>query len=120
MSPLQANYSIISFFCCFFSLNYRSFNVKLSAMTIRAYWVSLSYFDQQLLPYLAPDHTPLGVRVEVPFGNKTCMGIGICWGDCDLASAKLKPIIAVDDQVLLYTEHMKHLAHCIRQYYHSP
>ena len=89
-------------------------------MSIRAFWVSLSYFDQQLLPYLAPDHTPLGVRVEVPFGNKTCMGIGICWADCDLESSKLKPIIAVDDQVLLYTDHMKHLAHCIRQYYHSP
>ena len=53
-------------------------------MTIRAYWVSLSYFDQQLLPYLAPDHTPLGVRVEVLLAIKPAwalvfVGVIVIW-----------------------------------------
>ena len=76
------------------------------------------YFD-----YLLPDFFSVtkGVRVSVPFGSQTKVGIVIDFPEIsDVPDEKLKPIKAVLDLEPIFDEEMFKLLNWAANYYHAP
>ncbi|MDO4427640.1 MAG: primosomal protein N' [Moraxella sp.] len=76
------------------------------------------YFD-----YLYDNHAParIGVRVKVPFGRRTLVGMVVGISDTsDVPFEKLKPISQTLDTAPLFDEAWLSLARWLSQYYHYP
>lgn len=80
----------------------------------------MRYFD-----YLVPDNLSgklaRGVRVAVPFGRQTKIGVVVeCPESSDIPANKLKPIQAVLDDQPLFDDEMWTLLQWAADYYHAP
>ncbi len=74
-----------------------------------------------LIPEALRAHAQIGMRVRVPFGHKTC--IGILWDripDSELPRARLKPIYELVDSVPLLDAPARKLLRWAAAYYHHP
>ncbi|WGE86639.1 primosomal protein N' [Actinobacillus equuli subsp. haemolyticus] len=76
------------------------------------------YFDYLLPPFLS---AVKGVRVEVPFGNQTKIGVVVDFPKTsDVSEDKLKPIKAVLDLEPIFDEEIWALIRWAARYYHAP
>ncbi len=76
------------------------------------------YFDYLLPPFLS---AVKGVRVEVPFGNQTKIGVAVDFPETsDVPEDKLKPIKAVLDLEPIFDEEIWTLLRWAARYYHAP
>lgn len=76
------------------------------------------YFDYLLPPFLS---AVKGVRVEVPFGNQTKIGVVVDFPETsDVPEDKLKPIKAVLDLEPIFDEEIWTLLRWAARYYHAP
>ncbi|WP_423841681.1 primosomal protein N' [Actinobacillus equuli] len=76
------------------------------------------YFDYLLLPFLS---AVKGVRVEVPFGNQTKIGVVVDFPKTsDVSEDKIKPIKAVLDLEPIFDEEIWALIRWAARYYHAP
>ncbi|WGE58146.1 primosomal protein N' [Actinobacillus equuli subsp. equuli] len=76
------------------------------------------YFDYLLPPFLS---AVKGVRVEVPFGNQTKIGVVVDFPKTsDVSEDKIKPIKAVLDLEPIFDEEIWVLLSWAARYYHAP
>ncbi|WP_423841545.1 primosomal protein N' [Actinobacillus equuli] len=76
------------------------------------------YFDYLLPPFLS---AVKGVRVEVPFGNQTKIGVVVDFPKTsDVSEDKIKPIKAVLDLEPIFDEEIWALIRWAARYYHAP
>ncbi|WP_423841611.1 primosomal protein N' [Actinobacillus equuli] len=76
------------------------------------------YFDYLLPPFLS---AVKGVRVEVPFGNQTKIGVVVDFPETsDVSEDKLKPIKAVLDLEPIFDDEIWTLLRWAARYYHAP
>lgn len=76
------------------------------------------YFDYLLPPFLS---AVKGVRVEVPFGNQTKIGVVVDFPKTsDVSEDKIKPIKAVLDLEPIFDEEIWALLSWAARYYHAP
>ncbi len=78
-----------------------------------------THFDYLLPPHI--EQIQIGIRVRVPFGKRTLIGIVIGISNkTELPLSKLKPIVALLDSSLLIPEEMMQLIKWASRYYHYP
>ncbi|WP_423841621.1 primosomal protein N' [Actinobacillus equuli] len=76
------------------------------------------YFDYLLPPFLS---AVKGVRVEVPFGNQTKIGVVVDFPKTsDVSEDKIKPIKAVLDLEPIFDDEIWTLLRWAARYYHAP
>ncbi|PKY11774.1 primosomal protein N' [Acidithiobacillus marinus] len=76
----------------------------------------------RIFSYAPPAHTgllPPGIRLRVPFGKTTRIGILLGYGDCP-TDIRLKPVETVLDTQPLLPEALQQLLHFGAHYYHHP
>lgn len=76
----------------------------------------------QIFSYALPENSgplPPGIRLRVPFGKNSRMGILLGYGDCP-PDITLKPIEAVIDTQPLLPQALQRLLHFGAHYYHHP
>lgn len=79
------------------------------------------HFDYLAPMDFKPKSVPVGVRVKVPFGRQTLIGILLeIVHDTEVPEQKLKPVIEVLDESPVFDSEVLQLLRWCAQYYHHP
>jgi len=83
--------------------------------------ICIPHTNRDSFDYLAGQNTPpLGARVQVPFRNKTRLGIVVGHGEAEKAGLKLKAVSTLIDNTALLSDSLLQLCHWVSRYYQSP